>query len=132
MPSNDRTRASYYAMMTLCYNPRASHWEYYGGRGITVCERWHVYANFLADMGDRPEGKTLDRFPDTNGNYCLGNVRWATPIEQANNQRGNRVLTCDGMTMSLAMWARHLGITASSLADRIDRGGNRELGRTWL
>ena len=61
--------------------------KYYGAIGVTVCERWKVFENFLADMGERPEGKTLDRYPNPSGNYEPGNCRWATGSEQRLNRR---------------------------------------------
>lgn len=78
------------AMLQRCNNPKAISYPRYGGRGIKVCERWHAFANFVADVGERPSAKhSIDRI-DPNGNYEPGNVRWATAAEQANTRRLSR------------------------------------------
>lgn len=85
---------SWYAMRQRVNNKNHEHYPYYGGRGIKICKRWEKFANFLADMGPRPKGHTLDR-KDTNGNYEPKNCKWSTWKEQQNNRRPRRkMLTC--------------------------------------
>jgi len=82
----NRTYGIWQAMRGRCLNPNNSRWASYGGRGIKVCVRWSKFENFLADMGEAPEGLTLER-KDVNGNYNPANCKWATWAEQAKNKR---------------------------------------------
>jgi hypothetical protein len=78
---------SWQSMITRCTNPKYEHWDRYGGRGIQVCQRWRTsFAAFLADMGPRPAGTSLDRHPNPDGNYEPGNCRWATRVQQRANR----------------------------------------------
>jgi len=85
-------------MKYRCNNSKSSTYHKYGGRGIRVCERWNLFKNFLEDMGERPQGHSLDRI-DNDGDYEPGNCKWSTPLEQRHNQRErknavNQVIIC--------------------------------------
>jgi hypothetical protein len=84
------TYRSWQSMIQRCTNPKATSYPQYGGRGVTVCERWKVFENFLADMGERPPGTTLSRFGDV-GNYAPGNCAWHTPNQQRDEARKKRM-----------------------------------------
>ena len=105
-------------MRDRCNNPNNKSHINYGGRGITVCERWDDFAVFLADMGSRPTPQhTIDR-TDNNGNYEPSNCRWATRAEQARNSRGTVLVTHDGVTMCLKDWCTHLGVSYNAVVVR--------------
>ena len=108
-------------MKRRCYNPKSPNYSYYGGRGITVCDSWHVFENFLADMGEPPSGMTLERI-ENNVGYCRENCRWATKSEQANNRRSNRILEFDGKSQTMAQWAEETGIKWGTLYNRLRSG----------
>lgn len=112
-------------MLGRCRNKKLPEFKNYGGRGIKVCDRWHRFENFLADMGEKPGGLTLDRI-DNNGDYEPGNCRWATRKQQTRNTRRNLMLTYAGKTMCLADWASELGINRGTLWSRIKMGWSLE------
>ncbi len=108
-------------MIKRCNNHKYQYYYDYGGRGIKVCDRWLKFENFYEDMGERPEGKSLDRI-DNDGDYCKENCRWATRLEQNNNKRNNIILTLNGESHTLSDWGRILGIKHSTLNSRYRRG----------
>ncbi len=102
-------------MLHRCENPKAHAYDRYGGRGITVCDKWQTFSGFLEDMGPRPSPKhTLDRI-DNDGPYSPENVRWATAAEQANNRGAGRRVRMDGESVDAAEAARRLGMTEAAL-----------------
>jgi hypothetical protein len=109
-------------MKRRCINPFDSAYPNYGGRGISVCDRWMSFENFLADMGERPPGLTIERIDNEQG-YSPENCRWASIKEQLRNQRRNRKIEHLGVTMIMADWAEAVGIKADTLAKRLERMG---------
>lgn len=110
------------AMRARCLNPSNHAFAYYGGRGITVCERWASFANFVEDMGPKPSSKhSIDRI-DNDGNYEPSNCRWATPREQAANRRSSVWITHAGKRMVAAEWARAIGRDRHTIVNAVRRG----------
>lgn len=106
---------------TRCSYKNLPEYPHYGGRGIKVCERWHEFEDFLADMGEKPSQKySIDRL-DVNGNYEKDNCRWATRIQQARNTTKTKFHTANGETLCLSEWAERLGITSSAMAFRFKK-----------
>lgn len=109
-------------MIDRCANPNNPQYHLYGGRGIYVCDRWKIFANFLSDMGVRPKGTSLDRFPNNDGIYELSNCRWTTPKQQAANMRSNRWLTYNDKKMILSDWASFFGVKPNTLIKHLNKG----------
>lgn len=108
------TWISWRSMLQRCYDKNHRAYAFYGGRGITVCERWLIFANFFKDMGERPAGTTLDR-RDADGNYESQNVRWATVEEQNNHLRSCHYVEYGGDRLSIANWARRFNVPYATL-----------------
>ena len=114
------TLRSWDAMRTRCLNKNNPDYKWYGAKGVTICDRWQYFKNFLADMGERPLGTSLDRI-DTNGNYCPENCRWADKNTQARNRRCSTIVEFNGQKKSLADWADDLGIGYRCLQTRLSK-----------
>ena len=113
----------YQYMKQRCTNPKHSAYARYGGRGITVCDRWlESFENFNADMGDRPSRQhTLDRI-ENDGPYSPGNCRWVTWDVQYRNRRQTVSITYDGETKCRKDWCQEYGVDESTFAQRLSRG----------
>jgi len=122
------TFQSWKCMLSRCAGYDPHHRQFYAG--IKVCKRWRRFENFLADMGERPTGTTLERVKGSIG-YRPGNCRWASWEEQANNRSSNRNLTAFGKTQSITRWARERNIARRTLASRLDRNWPIEIALTF-
>ena len=108
------------AMKERCYRPSAINFPDYGGRGISVCDRWKdSFQNFLADMGERPSKKHSIERKDNNGNYCKENCVWAQKIQQIRNRSNTLTLLCRGETRPIAEWAEISGVPYNIIRQRI-------------
>lgn len=114
--------ATWSSMFARCYNPKSPSYSDYGGRGIKICNRWHKFENFLADMGERPRGTSIDRWPDKNGNYEPGNCRWATQTQQMYNTRRAHEIEIGDARATTADLAAASGVSIGRVRYRISRG----------
>lgn len=105
-------------MKARCYRENHPSYPRYGGIGIKVCERWQVFSNFLADMGERPVAMEIDR-RDVCGDYTPENCKWSTLEEKGSKRKTNRWLTANGETRTLKQWEEHLGLDHVSLWERL-------------
>lgn len=106
-------------MIQRCEDRNCGDYRYYGARGITVCERWHDFDLFLEDVGQRPEGGTIERVRNEDG-YGPDNFKWATRYEQMQNTRQTRLISHNGQTKSVSAWAREYGIAPKTLSARLN------------
>jgi len=104
-------------MRARCNNPKNEKYPSYGAKGIKVCDRWSVFANFLADMGNRPRGHTIDRIDGSKG-YEPGNCRWATPKQQQRNIKTNVMIEIKGEKKTASEWSEISGISTRTILQR--------------
>lgn len=115
------------AMIQRCYDPKHVAYHQYGGAGVVICDRWrHSFEAFLSDMGERPIGHTIDRYPNKSGSYEPGNCRWATKQQQSWNRKSNRLLEHDGKALCIGEWAVVVGIPRTVIQDRLRLGWSDE------
>ena len=109
---------SWSGMIQRCTNPKRGSYKHYGGKGVRVCEAWMTFENFLADMGARPEGMSLDRI-DVHGDYTPENCRWADRITQARNSVQVVWVEIQGVRKRLVEWCKHYNISVNTVRDRV-------------
>jgi len=109
-------------MKNRCFNPNNKDYPDWGGRGITVCDRWLDFENFLADMKLKPTPKhSIDRI-DNNGDYSAKNCKWSTRVEQQNNRSSNRLITIGCVTLTIAQWGIEMGYGKNVIYNRLKIG----------
>lgn len=116
-----REYRSWCDMIQRCTNPKHKYWKNYGGRGITICQRWLKPENFIRDMGEKPSECTLERI-NNEKRYSPENCCWATREKQARNKRNNVYITHDGKTQLLVEWVEETGIPEHIIRWRITHG----------
>jgi hypothetical protein len=116
-----RTYDTWAQMLTRCRNPNHKWYHRYGGRGISVCERWLTFENFYEDMGEKPAGLTLDRV-DNDGNYEPGNCRWVAQKQQIRNRENTLMVEYEGKMTPVAELSERFGIRHKRVVARLKRG----------
>lgn len=116
-------------MRQRCENKNNKGYPNYGGRGITVCERWHLFENFIADMGEPTADVSIDRI-DNNGNYEPSNCRWATRTDQSRNRRNCLMYKIGGITKTLTEWCTQHGMNYGAVRSRLEKGWSIEAALT--
>ena len=124
--SGSHTYQIWAGMKDRCRNPRNKFYGYYGGRGITVCDRWNDFSLFYSDMGERPRNHTLDRIDNDSG-YSPENCRWSTRSEQACNRRNNRRIDFEGKSLTISEISKITGIHRNTISDRIGLGWDTDM-----
>ncbi len=118
---NTRIYGVWTGMLDRCYNKKGKDYHNYGLRGIRVYSKWrNSFENFFVDMGNKPKNLSLGRI-DNDGNYEPGNCRWETYQQQQNNRRSNHLVTYKGKTQTLKQWSEELGISYTTISDRINK-----------
>lgn len=121
--SKTKEYTSWRNMISRCHKPEHPRFYDYGGRGITVCDRWrNSFENFLADMGKKPTAKHQIERKENNKGYSPDNCCWATPLEQAQNTRVSRILEHDGLRLTVMEWTRRTGLGRATIELRLKRG----------
>lgn len=124
--SDSRVWRAWKEMKRRCTDHRRRNYSDYGGRGISVCERWNSFDNFLFDMGEPPDGMSIDRI-NNEGNYEKGNCRWTDRTTQNRNSRNCRLLSFGGQTRCVTEWAEITGLHVGTIRERLKKGLTDEM-----